>query len=104
MQGIALDRIVVAPGGSIIYHADLMADLKHRSALVYLEDSYSNISSRVPNQASRGIVGLKDRTLRQVFDERIALYSTHAHVKIDCRDKQPEQITQEVARWLKSGS
>ena len=104
MQGLALDRTVVAPGGSIIYHTDLMAELGHRSTLVYLEDTFENISSRVTNQSSRGIVGLKDKTLRQVLDERLDLYSTHAHIKIDCRDKQPAQIAQEVAQWLKSGS
>ncbi len=104
MQDIALNRTVVAPGGSIIYHPDLMTDLGHRSNLVYLDDSFENISTRVTNLASRGIVGLKDRTLRQVLDERLALYSTHAHIKIDCRDKRPEQITQEVAQWLEGVS
>ena len=100
MYEIQLHRTVVAPGGSIIYYPEIMAYLGDHTTLVYLEDSFANISNRITDQFSRGIVGLKEKTLRQIFDERRALYATYADFTIDCRGKTPEQITQEIIRWL----
>lgn len=96
MYEIELNRTVVAPGGSIIYHPDLMEYLGGQSTLVFLDDSIRNISKRVADQSGRGIVGLKDKTLRQIFDERIERYTKYADIIIDCRNKLPEQVTQEI--------
>lgn len=96
MYEIKLKRTVVAPGGSIIYHPDLMEYLGGQSTLVFLDDSIVNISKRVADQSGRGIVGLKDKTLRQIFDERIERYTKYADIIIDCRNKLPEQVTQEI--------
>ncbi|MEE8399062.1 MAG: shikimate kinase [Desulfobacterales bacterium] len=101
MYEIELRRVVVAPGGSIIYHSDLMDYLGQRSTRVYLSDSFANISDRVVDQPRRGIVGLKEKTLEQIFDERIERYSAYADLEMDCRDKQPESIVQEIIAWLK---
>lgn len=100
MYEIELKRIVAAPGGSIIYHSDLMAYLRCRSRLVYLEDSFATITNRVADQPRRGIVGLKEKTLKQVYDERIGRYSAFADFEIDCRNRQPEQLTREIMTWL----
>jgi len=104
MYEVDLHRTVVAPGGSIIYHSDLMADLGRRTTLVYLEDAFANISSRLTDRSRRGIVGLKGKSLKQIFDEREPLYSANAHVTIDCRQKQLGEITQEIIQWLQEGS
>lgn len=104
MYEIELKRIVAAPGGSIIYHSDLMAYLRCRSRLVYLEDSFATISDRVADQPRRGIVGLKEKTLKQVYDERIGRYSACADFEIDCRNRQPEQLTREIMTWLQKES
>ena len=104
MYEIELDRTVAAPGGSIIYHQDLMAYLRDRSTLVFLDDSLANISERLDNQTDRGIVGMKDKTLEQIFDERVGLYTQHAEVAVDCRNKHPEEIVREILEELKKHS
>lgn len=69
MMEVDLRRRVVAPGGSIIYHSDLMAYLKKNTTLVYLEDCYDNIEARVKSDMSeRGIVGLRTKSLKQIYD------------------------------------
>lgn len=100
MLEVEWHQTVVAPGGSIIYHSDLMVDLGHRATMVYLDDSFANISCRITNASGRGIVGLRDKTLRQIFDERAGQYRLYADVTLDCRDKLPEQITEEIIEWL----
>ena len=96
MYAINLTRRVVAPGGSIIYNPDLMEHLKQHSTLVYLYDSFENIERRLTDAAIRGIVGLKDKSLRQIYDERSPLYSRYADITVDCRGKSWDQIAREI--------
>ncbi len=96
MYEIDLTRRIVAPGGSIIYNPDLMEYLKQHSTLVYLDDSFENIERRLTDVAIRGIVGLKDKSLRQIYDERSPLYSRYADITVDCRGKSCDQIATEI--------
>jgi shikimate kinase len=97
MRELSLKRRVVAPGGSIIYHADLMDYLKKNTTLVYLADCYDNITARVEgDRLDRGIVGLKTKSLKQIYDERKPLYAKYADITIDCAGKSWEEIADEV--------
>ncbi len=96
MHEIDLDRRVIAPGGSIIYHPDLMEYLRQNSTLVYLDDSFENIEERLTNALARGIVGLKDKSLRQIYDERRLLYSRYADITINCQGKSQDRLAREI--------
>ena len=96
MHEIDLTGKVVAPGGSIIYHPDLMEYLKQHSTLVYLDDSFENIEKRLPSVLARGIVGLRNKSLRQIYDERRPLYSRYADITVNCRGKSWDQIVKEI--------
>lgn len=98
MYEIDLTRRVVAPGGSIIYHTDLMEHLRQSSTLVYLDDSFENIEGRLTGVPTRGIVGLKSKSLRQIYDERRPLYSKYADITINCQDKSEAQLAKEILR------
>jgi len=99
MYEIDLERQVVAPGGSIIYHPDLMEYLKKSTTLVYLEDCYENIAERVKGDIlDRGIVGLKSKSLRQIYEERKPLYAKYADITVNCEGKSWDQIAQEIMR------
>jgi len=97
MYEVDLPRKVVAPGGSIIYHPDLMAYLKQNSTLVYLEDSLENIEKRVrKDMLSRGIVGLKTKSLRQIYEERRPLYAKYADITVNRQGKSWHQLVTEI--------
>jgi shikimate kinase len=96
MHEINLTRRVVAPGGSIIYHSDLMEYLKQRSTLVYLDDSFENIEDRLTSVVDRGIVGLRNKSLRQLYDERRPLYSRYADITLNCQGKSQDQLAREI--------
>ena len=96
MYEIELSRKIVAPGGSIIYHPDLMEYLKQNTTIVYLYDSFENIEARLTNVAMRGIVGLQNKTLREVYDEREPLYARYADITVNCQDKTQEQVVEEI--------
>ena len=67
MSEIDLTKRVIAPGGSIIYNADVMEYLKANATLVYLEDTFAHIGKHLAGtEASRGIVGLRNKSFRQI--------------------------------------
>lgn len=91
-------HLVLAPGGSVIYHPDLMTYLKEHSVLVYLDDSFENIELRLTNVSRRGIIGLKTKSLRQIYDERKPLYNKWADIKLVCTARKPDDLAAEVLR------
>jgi shikimate kinase len=103
MYEIDLTRRVVAPGGSIIYHPDLMQYLKQHSTLVYLDDSFENIERRLSDAPIRGIVGLKNKSLREIYEERCPLYSQYADITVNCRDKSTGEIVAEILHFYQKG-
>jgi len=96
MYEIDLTRKVVAPGGSIIYHSDLMEYLRQCSTLVHLDDSFENIEERLTSVLDRGIVGLRNKSLRQIYDERRPLYSRYADITLNCQGKSQDQLAREI--------
>ena len=96
MYEINLPGMVVAPGGSVIYHSDLMSYLKENAVLIYLDDSFANIEAKLVGGLDRGIVGLRYKTLRQIYEERRSLYFKYADITIDCRGKEPDEIVAEI--------
>jgi shikimate kinase len=100
MYEVDLPRMVVAPGGSIIYHPDLMEYLKQNSTLVYLDDSFENIAEKLTGELNRGIVGLENKSLRQIYEERKPLYSRYADITINCQGKSQDQVVSEILQYF----
>ena len=98
MYELDITHRVVAPGGSIIYHPALMAYLKHKALLVYLKSTFAVIERRLSNAPSRGIVGFKNRPLREIFNERDPLYAGYADIILDTTEKTKQQIVYEISR------
>jgi shikimate kinase len=93
-----IKRRVIAPGGSIIYNSELMDYLKKHTFLVYLNDSIENISRRLNNASSRGIVGLKRKSLREIYDERRPLYARYAVIIVEMEGKSQGQVVGEILK------
>ncbi len=96
MREIDLNRKVVAPGGSIIYIPELMESLKQSAFLVYLYDDFENIEKRLKNATDRGIVGLKSKSLKEIYNERLPLYVRYADVTVNVRGKSRDEAVSEI--------
>jgi shikimate kinase len=96
MYEIDLQRRIVAPGGSLIYQFNLMKYLQQQSIIVYLDETYENIERRVKNATTRGIIGLRDKSLREIYDERKPLYVKYAEITVHPEGKSKEDIVQEI--------
>jgi shikimate kinase len=96
MAEIELRRVVVAPGGSLVYHTELMERLQQTSLIVYLNEPMAELAKRLKNAASRGIVHLKGRSLAELYQEREPLYKRYADIAVNTAGLTRQQIAQEI--------
>lgn len=92
-----VDRCIISPGGSVVYSEKAMEHLKKISKIIFLDTHFRSIVRRLPNARKRGIVGLRDRSLKELFEERMILYQKYADFSINLKGK--ENI-QEVAKKI----
>lgn len=102
MLELDIKNRVIAPGGSIVYNSRLMDYLKKQALPVYIDDSFENISSRVHNAPSRGIVGLRSKSLRQIYDERRPLYSKYADIIVSLERQSRKAAINEILKSFRN--
>ena len=86
------------------YNQALMEKLSRIHTIIYLEDTLENITARVRNMDTRGIVGLSKKSFEELYKERCPLYEKHAHLKIFCSGKNVHQISQEILKKIHTNS
>ncbi len=74
---------VIATGGSAVYSEAAMARYKAVGVVVYLRLSYESVERRLGDYSHRGVAMPAGYTLRDLYDERCALYERYADITID---------------------
>ena len=82
----SIEHCIISPGGSIVYSKAAMTFLKSISKVILLDASYKNIESRISDLDTRGIVGLKAKGLKKLYEERAPLYKKYADVIVNVSD------------------
>ncbi|MDP3965283.1 MAG: shikimate kinase, partial [bacterium] len=72
------DGLLISPPGSVVYQPKAMAHLKAISKVIYLRVPFETIEARLKGTPPRGIVGLGNKTLRELYDERTPMYESNA--------------------------
>lgn len=91
-----IDRSVISPGGSVIYSEKAMNHLKKISKIIFLDTAFRSIARRLPNARKRGIVGLRDRSLKELFEERKGFYQKYADFSIKLKGRENIQDIAEM--------
>lgn len=79
---VNVEKTVIAPGGSVIYCENAMKHYKETGTVVYLYASYDTISKRIGSAKERGVVLREGQTLKDLYDERSALFEKYADLTI----------------------
>ena len=77
-----VDRTVLATGGSIVYSHEAMETLSRLSSIIYLKVDLETLQHRTGN-IPRGVIGLKNKSYKQLFEERSLLYEKWAAITIN---------------------
>ena len=96
------ERYVFAPGGSVIYLGKLMDVIKSSSVVVFLNEPFQVIKKRLTDKKAERIIGLKKKTLEELYAERNPLYIKYADITIDCLDKSTDKIVDEIIEKVKN--
>lgn len=91
---------VIATGGSVVFSERVMECLKREGIVIYLKISFPEMTRRLRNITTRGIVLVPGQSLREMFDERIPLYERYADLTIDCSDQDFETVVGNVIMEL----
>ncbi|PIV46076.1 shikimate kinase [bacterium (Candidatus Moisslbacteria) CG12_big_fil_rev_8_21_14_0_65_36_11] len=73
-----INNCVLAPGGSIVYSVKAMNLLKRISLVIFLRSSFAKIRRRVGDPVKRGVIGIKSKSLKKIYEERLPLYKKYA--------------------------
>lgn len=77
------DKAVIATGGSVVYQEKAMEHLKSIGKVVYLQVSFEILNKRLKDMKGRGVVLKEGQTLKDLYEERTALYEKYADVIVN---------------------
>jgi shikimate kinase len=78
--------LIFSPGGSIIYSPKAIERIKKETRVIHIETPFHEIEKRLKERSIKGgIVGLKEKGLKKLFEERNLVYVKIADntIKID---------------------
>ena len=94
--GVNPEDAVISPGGSVVYCKEAMERFKKIGTIVYLKVSYDTINRRISNAKNRGVVLKDGQTLKDLYDERTALFEKYADYVISEEGLSLEETIDEV--------
>lgn len=98
---LQMERTIIATGGSAVYGKEAMEHLKEIGEVVYLKADYETIQKRLGNLRKRGVALKEGQTLKDLYEERCALYEKYADVIVDEHGLGTEETIGAVLRGLK---
>ena len=95
-SSIEASRCVISTGGSAVYGEEAMQHFREIGAVIYLQVDFEVIRKRLHNIKRRGVVLRDGQTLRDLYDERCALYEKYADMVVREADGEIEDVVAEI--------
>ena len=98
-------NLVFSPPGSIIYSVSAMEKIKNNSTVVYLEAEPETIEKRLGDKLyQNGILGLKEKGLKKLMEERSVLYEKYADLTFHSEEQTKQEMANNIISELKEGN
>ncbi len=93
--------IIFSPGGSLIYSAEAMEKVAKETKIIYIELPLKEIEIRLGLRPVKGgIVGLKEKGLKKLFEERDVAYRKFADHIIKADNLSEEELVIKVLKLI----
>lgn len=96
LLAINVQHCVIATGGSAVYSRPGMEHLQDIGLVVWLDVPLAALEARVNNLNSRGLINPDGTSFAQLYYQRLELYQKYAGLRIDCEQKNPQQIAEAI--------
>ena len=95
-----MDNTVIATGGSAVYSAKAMQHLKQIATIIYLQVELEEITARMTDIRTRGVVVKEGQTLQNLYNERKELYEKYADITINEKNKSLDSTVENILNVL----
>ena len=95
---LSMNNTVLAPGGSICYGKRAMEHLRETSLVIFLDVPFSEVEKRIGDPVKRGVAIPDGFTLKDLYNERKALYLQCAHEILNEEGLNPEECVEALVR------
>ena len=100
--GLAVDKTVIATGGSAVFGEDAMKHLQEISTVVYLRLPYKSLKKRLGDLKKRGVVLKPGQTLKDLVDYRTPYYEKYADLIVDEENLDIRGVVERIVSELES--
>ena len=97
-SSIEAEHAIIATGGSVVYGAEAMAQLKEIGTVLYLKLPYEELQKRLRDIKGRGVVLKDGQTLKDLYEERVPLYEKYADLTVDEERCSIEQTIDKILK------
>ncbi len=80
--GICGDHMVIATGGSVVFHENAMNHLREIGTVIYLETTPEDLALRIGDLDERGVVHKPGETIADIYEERRPYYEKYADITV----------------------
>lgn len=94
-----VDRVVISPAGSVVYHSACVKWLEENTFVVFIRTPIETIRQRLLIQP-KAVVGLGEKTLEELWKEREPMYVRMADISIEAGNRSIDEIASEVLENL----
>ncbi len=101
ISSLALERHVIATGGSVVYGFAAMENLKANGVIIFLDVPLDTLRKRIRNFGERGIAKRPGQTFEALFEERVSLYARYANFTVDGSAPDPTAVVNRIHQVLK---
>lgn len=98
VKSLVCDNCVVATGGSVVYREDAVQHLKSNGKIIFLDVPLDEIKRRLNNINTRGIAAKKNKSIEDIYNERIALYNKYADIIIKTDGESVEKTVEKICK------
>jgi len=99
-RDVNVEKCVISPGGSVVYCEEAMNHFKEIGVIIYLKVPFDTINQRISNAKNRGVVLKEGQTLKNLYDERTALFEKYADYTVSEEGLSLEETIDEVLELL----
>ncbi len=98
------EDMIFSPGGSCVFCDKAMERLREISLVIFIEVPFDVLKKRFEelDANKRGIIGLKKRTFKELFDLRQPLYRKYAHATVNINHHTVEESFDLLLRTIEA--
>lgn len=97
---LTVENTVISPGGSICYGERAMNHLREISKVIFLHVPYEEMEKRIGDPVKRGVAIPEGFTLKDLYEERTALYRKYAEFTLEEENLSAEECLEKLIEYL----